>query len=92
MSLEDLDNFVVDCNLKKEQIQFLQSLRPTANERITAKTQRLLMPWHIFTDHTAYSQLELISRGDYDWIINQQLWLVQKLLHCLRMQIKFNIG
>jgi hypothetical protein len=77
MQYNDLDHFQVDCSLKKEQIQFLQSLRPTGNEKLTARFKQHFMPWQAVTDGSKFKKNNKIGTGGYDWLINQHLYTLK---------------
>jgi|APGre2960657468_1045069.scaffolds.fasta_scaffold37819_3 hypothetical protein len=74
MDIDDLDHFILDCNLKTQQIQFLQSLRHTPNERLAARFNNLITPWQGVTDPYGRRQQRAIGNNEYNWIINQHIW------------------
>ena len=71
MDFEDLDHFQIDCNLKKEQTEFLNSMR--TKNKTWARFQWKFMPWQAVTDHKGYSKNKRQAIGAYDWVINQHL-------------------
>ena len=73
MSWNDLDHFVVNCEMKQEQIEFLNSFRTTKAERTWHLFQYKMMPWQIVTDPKGYSKNRNQAIGRYDWLINQHL-------------------
>lgn len=77
MNIHDLDHFVVDCSIKQQQVEFLQSLRSTADQRAVAGLQTLLTPWRWFTDPEGQDRVYHVGKGSYNWIINQHLWTLK---------------
>ena len=77
MNLHDLDTMQLDCSKKKEQIEFLQSLRSTSDQRAGARLETLLTPWRMFTDPEGRERVEHVGKGSYNWIINQHLWTLK---------------
>lgn len=77
MNIDDLDHFVVDCSIKQQQVQFLQSMRSTADQRAVAGLQSLLTPWRWFTDPEGQYRVDHVGKGSYNWIINQHLWTLK---------------
>ena len=73
MDWQDLDHFVVNCEMKKEQIEFLNSMRSTKNERTWNLFQWKFMPWQAVTDPKGYNKNRQQAIGGYDWLINQHL-------------------
>jgi len=73
MNINDLDHFQVDCTIKQEQIQLLQSIRPTGNEKLVARFKKNFMPWQAITDGSKFKKNNNVGSGGYDWIINQHL-------------------
>lgn len=69
----DLNHFHVDCRLKQQQIQFLQSLRPSAAERGNSVLLNMLTPWKVITDPDVYYNRAHNGSGRTDWMINQLL-------------------
>jgi hypothetical protein len=68
MNSWDLDHFWTDCGRKQEQVEFLQSLRVTANDQARAAVARI-----ISTDPKRSWELDSIASGRTNWIINQHL-------------------
>ena len=68
---QDLDHFQVDCSLKKEQTEYLNSMR-TTNKK-WARFQWKFMPWQAVTDGEGYEKNKKQATGAYDWLINQHL-------------------
>lgn len=72
-SVVDLNYFHVDCRIKQQQIEFLQSLRPTPAERGNSGLLNMLMPWKVITDSNTYENRAHHASGRTDWMINQLL-------------------
>lgn len=73
MGFYDLDHFQIDCRKKAEQIAFLQSMRPTNDERLYAGFSAMLQPWTYITDPYGHDSKQAISTGRTQWLINQKL-------------------
>ena len=73
MSAMDLSYFQIDCSRKKEQIQFLNSMRVTDDDRIINGITNILSPWERYQDSPASVQRQQIHRGRTNWLINQKL-------------------
>ena len=73
MDWQDLDHFVVNCEMKKEQIEFLNSMRTTKSSRTWNLFQWKFMPWQVVTDSNGYTKNKYQATGRYDWLINQHL-------------------
>ena len=73
MNWRDLDHFVVNCEMKQEQIEFLNSFRTTKGERTWNLFQWKFMPWQAVTDPKGYQKNKQQAIGGYDWLINQHL-------------------
>ena len=77
MNIDDLDHFVVDCSKKQQQVEFLQSLRSSSDQRAGARLQTILTPWRWFTDPEGHERVYNVGKGSYNWIINQHLWTLK---------------
>lgn len=73
MNSWDLDHFWTDCSRKQEQIAFLQSLRVTPDDQARAALARL-----ISLDAKRSWELDSISSGRTNWIINQHLMALSR--------------
>lgn len=73
MSTVDLDHFQIDCRIKAQQIQFLQSMRVTADERMAAGLTNIALLWQRFTQPAEFQQRANIGNGYSNWTINQLL-------------------
>lgn len=74
MNIHDLDHFQIDCSKKQQQVEFLQSLRSTSDQRAGARLQSFLTPWRWFTDPEGQARVHHVGKGSYNWIIDQALW------------------
>jgi len=73
MGFADLDGFQIDCRRKSEQIAFLQSMRPTNDEKLFAGFGAMLQPWTYLSDPYAQDSRRVVSTGRSEWLINQKL-------------------
>jgi len=73
MAFVDLDHFKVNCRKKGEQIAFLQSMRPTNDEKLLTGFSALLQPWTYITDPYGHDSKQAVSTGRSEWVINQLL-------------------
>jgi hypothetical protein len=73
MAFVDLDHFQVNCKKKAEQIAFLQSMRPTPDEKLLAGFGAMLQPWAYVTDPYGQDSKRAVSTGRSEWVINQLL-------------------
>jgi hypothetical protein len=73
MGFADLDGFQIDCRRKGEQIAFLQSMRPTNDEKLFAGFGAMLQPWTYLSDPYAQDSRRVVSTGRSEWLINQKL-------------------
>ena len=77
MNHYDLDHFVIDCSKKQQQVEFLQSLRSSSDQRAGARLETLLTPWRWFTDPEGANRVYHVGKGNYNWLINQILWSLE---------------
>ena len=73
MGFVDLDHFKVDCRKKGEQIAFLQSMRPTPDEKLFAGLSTIFQPWNYIVDPYGHDSNRAVSTGRSEWVINQHL-------------------
>jgi hypothetical protein len=73
MGFADLDHFQINCKKKAEQIAFLQSMRPTNDEKLFAGLSTIFQPWNYVTDPYGYDSNRAVSTGRSEWLINQLL-------------------
>ena len=73
MGFVDLDYYQVDCRKKPEQIAFLQSMRPTRDEKLFAGLSAIFQPWQYVSDPYNYDSRRAMSSGRTEWLINQKL-------------------
>ena len=73
MAFVDLDHFQINCKKKAEQIAFLQSMRPTNDEKLFAGFSTALQPWTYVTDPYGHDSSRAVSTGRSEWLINQLL-------------------
>lgn len=73
MAWNDLNHFVINCDMKREQIEFLNSMRTSKSERTWHLFQYKLMPWQVVTDPNGYTKNKQEAIGGYNWLINQHL-------------------
>ena len=73
MAFVDLDHFKVDCRKKGEQIAFLQSMRPTNDEKLFAGLSTIFQPWNYIVDPYGHDSNRAVSTGRSEWVINQLL-------------------
>ena len=73
MGFADLDGFQIDCRRKSEQMAFLQSMRPTNDEKLFAGFGAMLQPWTYLSDPYAQDSRRALSTGRSEWLINQKL-------------------
>ena len=73
MAFADLDHFKVNCKKKGEQIAFLQSMRPTNDEKLFAGLSTIFQPWNYIVDPYGHDSNRAVSTGRSEWVINQLL-------------------
>ena len=73
MDDQDLDNFLVQCNIKEHQIKFLQSQRMNIHDRRMSGYKNLLNPFTLLTDPNEYYQRQQQAIGRTNWLIDQHL-------------------
>ena len=73
MGFADLDGFQIDCRRRGEQMAFLQSMRPTNDEKLFAGFGAMLQPWTYLSDPYAQDSRRVLSTGRSEWLINQKL-------------------
>jgi len=66
MSTAYLNHFVVDCRIKQQQVEMLQSMRQTSEEQVMARMRSMAQPFTWSSDHD-------ISLGNPNKYIN--FWL-----------------
>jgi len=77
MGFQDLDHFQIDCKKKVQQIAFLQSMRPTPDEKLIAGFSAMLQPWAYLTDPYGQDSKQAVSTGRTEWLINQHLMTIR---------------
>lgn len=78
MRSADLGYFQINCNIKQEQIKFLQSQRVTRDQQFFARVANSVRPWEAVTDPDQYAQRLRIGQGHTNWLIDQQLLQIAK--------------
>lgn len=73
MAFADLDHFKINCKKKGEQIAFLQSMRPTNDEKLFAGLSTIFQPWNYIVDPYGHDSNRAVSTGRSEWVINQLL-------------------
>ena len=73
MGFADLDGFQIDCRRRGEQMAFLQSMRPTNDEKLFAGFGAMLQPWNYIVDPYGHDSKRAVSTGRSEWLINQKL-------------------
>lgn len=73
MNAVDLEHYQINCRMKTQQVQFLQSLRPTRDERFSAGIDNSLQPWKVITNPMEFQNTRSIQGGRTEWLINQLL-------------------
>ena len=82
MAYNDLAQFQIVCSRKKEQIEFLQSMRVTNDDlRLWYYIRNWLTPWEAVTDPEARYNRAMIAQGYYNDRINQNLMSYQLVCH-----------
>jgi hypothetical protein len=76
MAIVDLERFTVDCRIKEQQIQMLQSMRTSADDRLWNHMRNVVAPWQHYTQPGAWRQRQQLSQGRSDWLINQNLLIL----------------
>ena len=79
MAMVDLDTFVVNCKLKKQQIAMLGQMRMSADDMLFARFRNVSQPWEQFTNEEQYTNRIYSSSGRTNWMINQ---LLMELKEC----------
>lgn len=74
MDYYDLDHFQIDCSLKQQQVEFLNSMRMSETEMRAFRLQGFLTPWTKLTDPNGADRVRKTGNGDYNWLINQHLY------------------
>ena len=74
MDWYDLDHFQIDCSIKQEQIEFLNSIRHSETDMIGARLMELVTPWNKVIRPTDAKRVHRTGNGDYNWLINQHLY------------------
>lgn len=73
MHVVDLENFQVNCRIKEQQIQLLQSMRQSRDDRLVAGLSNLVQPWGRWFGSDEYVQRANVHNGRTNWLINQHL-------------------
>ena len=55
MSYHDVNYFQIDCSRRNEQIQMLNNMRTTRDDRALAKLKNIFQPWLQFTNPDEYT-------------------------------------
>ena len=78
MRSADLDYFQVNCDIKEQQIKFLQSQRTTRDQQLWARLSNVLQPWQSMTDPDAYKQRHRVGQGYTNWVLDQHLMAIAR--------------
>ena len=54
MATHDLNHFVIDCRRQQQQIDFLQSIRVSDEERTASRLRMMVKPWEAFSAPQVY--------------------------------------
>lgn len=73
MSYHDLTYFRIDCGRKAEQIRFLESQRPSRDDRLWAWVTNYVRGWDQYTQPDQYRERQAVAGRHIDWVINQRL-------------------
>lgn len=73
MHIIDLQNFQVDCRNREQQINMLQQMRTSDDDRMVARLGVYFQPWHSVTKPETYINRGSIGSSRTDWLINQYL-------------------
>ena len=74
MDSSDLDYFVVGCQRKEEQLQFINSQRTNAAQRSYATLATVFSPWRVITDQNRVEQNVQVATKRHEWLLNQLLY------------------
>ena len=72
MPVRDLNHYQVDCSKKEEQIRFIQSMRPSNQQRNTSAVLSTI-PFAWLADAGNRGGHEDVASGRKDWMLNQIL-------------------
>lgn len=72
-----IENFQIDCAKKSEQIEFLQSLRSTPDQRATAVVEDTWRFWEVYIDPAKSQERRNLYQRRYDWLIAQKMMRLQ---------------
>ena len=78
MAAIDLNYFQPDCRIKQQQIEMLQSMRPTGDEQLFAHVKNILHPWHRFTQPDEHNRRAEIGSGEINRQITYNLQLLRQ--------------
>lgn len=73
MHIIDLQNFKVDCRIREQQINMLQQMLTSDDDRLLARLNVYFQPWHSITDPETYVNRASIGSKRTDWLIRQHL-------------------
>ena len=73
MATPDLNHFVIDCRRQQQQIDFLQSIRVSDEERTASRLRMMTKPWEAITAPQVYAI-------NYDTAINNHNKYINFLL------------
>lgn len=78
MNHRDIATFQVDCARKAEQIRFLQSIRPGADDRLAAWAENYVKGWTLYTDPARYHERQSVAQGRNAWQVNQEIMFIMR--------------
>ena len=73
-----LNNFKRDCSKKQQQVEMLQSMRQTRDEKAMAGLDAAFNPFMKYTDPARFQHLQDIQNGDINVRINNHLLLLEQ--------------
>ena len=73
MSYADINYFKMDCSKRNEQIQMLQSMQSTEDDRLLARVRVATQPWLQFTDPDQFTNDVYLGSGRTDAYIQYQI-------------------
>ena len=69
----DIADLQIDCSRKTEQLQFLESLRSSSDDRLLEYANDFLRFWEPYTRPHSVQQRREVYTGRNDWLINQKI-------------------
>ena len=73
-TIHELDSYPINCEIRDQQISYLDGLKYGENERFVNTITSMMNPFQIYLDPTAHENNVAINSDRYNWMLNQIIY------------------